>query len=104
MKGEISFPEPMKKIIHICTGRACSQKNKLLLQVAEEEKKKGAPNTLSYCGCLKKCESGPNMKITENGKERIKTGATPHDAKQEMTRVPQKPSRDSVNNLLFGGF
>ncbi|QQS59509.1 (2Fe-2S) ferredoxin domain-containing protein [Candidatus Peregrinibacteria bacterium] len=94
----------MKKIVHICTGGACSQKNKAILQTAEEEKRRGAPNSLSYCGCLKKCQMGPNIKIVENDRERIKTEATSQDVKREMTSIQQKPSRESVNNLLFGGF
>ncbi len=82
-----------KKVIGICCGRSCCNRNKLLWsKVREVEREKDGKMdgvVIEEAMCLGMCEDGPNIRVDEDGVRRKESGVTEEDLEGVMTGVAE---------------
>lgn len=71
-----------QKVIGICCGRSCCNRNQKLWEVAKENKNPDV--VFEEAQCLDNCEQGPNVRVDEKGVRRKETGMTEERLKEIM--------------------
>ncbi len=99
------------KRIQICCGKKCTEKGSQELEKKGKEilRTKGLEEKISIesCGCLKKCEFGPNITIMEGGMKVLKTNVQSHLLEKIMgdaAKLSSGEAQKKLNSFLSGKF